>query len=35
MRIGYCKQDCLTGGAHVIFKGQERPESSMLLQVSC
>ena len=35
MRIGYCKPKCSTGGAHIIFKGQERLESCMLLQVSC
>ena len=35
MRIGYCKPECSTGGAHIIFKGEERLESSILLQVSC
>ena len=35
MRIDYCKPESSTGGAHIIFKRQERLESSMLLQVSC
>ena len=35
MRIGYCKPECSTSGAHIISKGQERFESTMLLQVSC
>ena len=35
MRIGFCKPEHSTGGAHIISKGQERLESSMLLQVSC
>ena len=35
MGIGYYKPECLTGGAHIIFKGQKRLKSSILLQVSC
>ena len=35
MRIGYCKPECSTRGAHIIIKGQERLESSILIQVSC
>ena len=35
MRNGYCKPECSTGGADIIFKGQEGHKSSMLLQVSC
>ena len=34
MRIGYCKPEFSTGGAHITLKEQERLESSMLLQVS-
>ena len=34
-KIGYCKPECSTGGAHAIFREQKRLESSMILQVSC
>ena len=35
MRIGYSKAKYSMGGAHIIFNGQEKLESSMLHQVSC